>query len=307
MKKLFIFFRQNVSFLKSESNGFLVLLGILFLLIALPYWWTWQFPKTQQADIKKLDSLMAFELKNKAKNKKPKYDNDDFDYQPKSKAQPISYTNFDPNTATESQLKSLGLSSFAVNNLIKYRTAGAKIKSAEDFKKIYGIDETTFEKLKPYIEIGTTTTNFTENKTTEKAKFEPKTAPKIAVFDINTADTTQLIALKGIGSTLANRIIKYKNALGGFYSKNQIDEIYGLDSLAKAELIKYTHINEDNLTKININQVTNLKHPYLKPYLAKAILAYKTEHGNFKKPEDLLQIKIMDAKTLQRITPYLTF
>lgn len=47
-------------------------------------------------------------------------------------------------------------------------------------------------------------------------------------IDINTADTSAFIALPGIGSKLANRIVSFRTKLRGFNSVEQIRKVYGL-------------------------------------------------------------------------------
>ncbi len=63
--------------------------------------------------------------------------------------------------------------------------------------------------------------------------------PSPAPIDINTADTTALIALPGIGSKLAGRIVSFRDKLGGFNSVNQISEVYGLRDSVFQILLPY--------------------------------------------------------------------
>lgn len=51
---------------------------------------------------------------------------------------------------------------------------------------------------------------------------------KYVPVDINTADTTAFIALPGIGTKLAARIVLFRKKLGGFTGVGQIREVYGL-------------------------------------------------------------------------------
>lgn len=139
-----------------------------------------------------------------------------------------------------------------------------------------------------------------------KPAFVPKKNISIAKFDINTADTTQLMQIKGIGKVFANRIIKYRDILGGFHSIDQVGETYGIDPLVIPELKKYASLS-GQVKKIKINQLDNFRHPYLKFNQIKVIAAYRKQHGNFKSAEDLKQIKILDEATISKIEPYLEF
>ncbi len=155
---------------------------------------------------------------------------------------------FDPNVATPEQLQELGIPKFLALRIEKYRQKGGKFRRKEDLKKIYDFPPTLFFRLEGYISLpengqkATSGTAFEENSRPEPAgatlppiresKFPARPTP--TAFDINTADTTQLAELRGIGSKLSARIVKYRDALGGFHSTEQYVEVYGLDSILLA-------------------------------------------------------------------------
>ena len=56
----------------------------------------------------------------------------------------------------------------------------------------------------------------------------PKLKPG-ATIDLNSADTTLLKRVPGIGSSFAHRIVKYRDLLGGYYVVEQLQEVYGMD------------------------------------------------------------------------------
>jgi DNA uptake protein ComE-like DNA-binding protein len=152
------------------------------------------------------------------------------------------------------------------------------------------------------------TTDFDEHRVIaeDKPAYAPKKDFAIAKFDINTADTTQLMQIKGIGKVFASRIMKYRDILGGFHSVDQVGETYGIDPLVLPELKKYAVLNT-KVKKIRINDLENFRHPYLKYNQVKVIVAYRKQHGNFKNAEDLKHIKILDEATISKIEPYLEF
>lgn len=127
-------------------------------------------------------------------------------------------------------------------------------------------------------------------------------------MEINTADTSAWIALPGIGSKLAQRIVLFREKLGGFYAVSQVAETFGLaDSVfRKIELLLKLEVK--TLRKININTATaeELKaHPYLKWNVINAILAYRKEHGFFRKTDDLKQVMAVTDEVFGRMAPYL--
>ena len=105
--------------------------------------------------------------------------------------------------------------------------------------------------------------------------------PALQPFDINTADTTQLIALKGIGSKLANRIITYRDNLGGFLSAEQYNGIYGLDSINLAQLITYARVQSPvRNTPINTASAADLdRFPFISRRQAEVIVNYRNQHA----------------------------
>jgi len=129
-------------------------------------------------------------------------------------------------------------------------------------------------------------------------------------FDLNLADSAQLIQIYGIGPTLTLRIIKYRDRLGGFISGDQLTEVYGLDSVVIHRLKKRTFIRDDfKPRQINVNAADEQElHslPYIKLHLAKSIAAYRFQHGDFASLAELRQIELMDESLFQKIKPYLT-
>jgi DNA uptake protein ComE-like DNA-binding protein len=136
-----------------------------------------------------------------------------------------------------------------------------------------------------------------------------KAAPGV-VIELNTADTSKLMELNGIGSSFARRIISYRDRLGGFLSKDQLKEVFGLDSEKYAGLQAQVSADASLIKKIPINTVTFdglSKFPYLSYKQMNAIIRFREQHGEYESAADLGNIAIMDAQTLQKIKPYITF
>jgi DNA uptake protein ComE-like DNA-binding protein len=140
--------------------------------------------------------------------------------------------------------------------------------------------------------------------------FGKKENSVIEKFDLNTADTTQLIKVYGIGSKLSRRIVTYRDKLGGFVSRAQLTEVYGLDSAVIRELFKKSFIHENFKPRvININTAPEKElgeHPYIKYKLAKAITTYRFQHGAYNSVDDLKKIVLIDNVKFEKIKPYLS-
>lgn len=133
-------------------------------------------------------------------------------------------------------------------------------------------------------------------------------APSKWVVDINHADSAALTRLYGIGPVLARRIVRFRSALGGFVSANQIKEVYGFDTIYFADLAPHVAVDTAAVQKIDINTATVgqlARHPYLDNYQAKAIVRLRERCGGFGATSALLGVPIIDTQTYNKIVPYL--
>ena len=136
-----------------------------------------------------------------------------------------------------------------------------------------------------------------------------RSAPTLEIIDLNEADSTALVKLRGIGPVLARRIMRYRAALGGFVSVEQLREVYGFDTSYFEGIASHVTINPDDVKKIDINyaDVEQLRrHPYLDYYQAKAVVQLRQRSGYYQEVGDLIQVPIIDQQTLKKILPYIT-
>lgn len=219
---------------------------------------------------------------------------------------PKSIRAIDPNTAQYDDFVQLGLSGKIAHTLINYRSTGKKFSSVSDLSKIYGMNDSIMTSIIPnlvfpVINSGSIQSNSFQN---ESVSYEPLKTP----IDLNVADTSMLKRLPGLGHVLALRIIAYREKLGGFYSIDQLKEVYGLRDTS---IIKFQSglMVSTPYRKIKINQeaLTSIYHPYLPKKDALLIQNYRNQHGSFHSVSDLFQLKAFDQKYWQRITPYLDF
>jgi len=136
-----------------------------------------------------------------------------------------------------------------------------------------------------------------------------KAAPGV-IIELNTADSVKLTELPGIGNSFARRIISYRERLGGFVRKEQLREVFGLDSEKYAAMRAQITVDPSLIKKIPINTVTfeQLSHfPYLSYKQMNAIIQFRKQHGEYESLADLKNIAIMDDATLEKIKPYITF
>lgn len=129
-------------------------------------------------------------------------------------------------------------------------------------------------------------------------------------FDINKADSARLDAVRGIGEKLSRRIIKYRSSLGGFVRIEQLAEVFGLDSVTYQTLKRTAFVAPDFLPdRIDLNTADEKSlegHPYLSRQEARAIVAYRFQHGRFAATSDLRILPMFSDEKVRRLEPYLT-
>lgn len=313
-------------FSQAEAKGFLTLLVLVGLILALPWLYRIGIPEettgATAADKQLLDSLV-----NRLDMERPDGMGEaggggKADSRPLA-ASPSLFA-FDPNTLDVSGWQRLGLPRWLAERIENYRAKGGQFRRKDDLLKIYDFPPELYDRLEPYIRLPERRTyasasphrpgtDFGKSEGVNQDRAESfrerpaRTAPE--PFDINMADTTQLIRLKGIGSKLAGRIVKFRDALGGFVHTGQYADIYGLDSLARQELLKYARI-QSPVRRIAINTASAEeldRHPFLSRRQAEIIVRYREQHGAFRAITDLKPIRILDAATIGKLEPYLSF
>ena len=228
----------------------------------------------------------------------------------------IVLTPFDPNLADSIEFLRLGLPSYVIKNVIKYRQKGGRFSTPESFARIYGLTEAKFKELQPYIYISEEFIKKPNRKTSaqERPKREEKVDslqkpfkyPEGTLVDVNTADTTELKKIPGIGSGIARRIVAYRNRLGGFYTLEQLNEV----EFVTADLLKWFKLEGDSVRKLPINRVGLDKlraHPYINFYQAKVIVEYRRKKGEIKSLSQLALYEEFTEKDLKRLSAYISF
>ena len=221
---------------------------------------------------------------------------------------------FDPNSADSIELSRLGLSPFAIKNVLKYRAKGGQFKTPASFSKVYGLSPDLFAELEPYIRISEQTPmnkKALSVKKTDSIGVENRRLPfekysEGTKVDVNVADTVELKKIPGIGSVIACNIVTFRQRLGGFYDLEQLLEVRFFTPdllkwfvLGKAP-IKKMRVNHDGLDKLRA-------HPYLNFYQAKVIVEHRKKRGEIKSLSQLSLYEEFTEKDLVRLSAYFSF
>ena len=214
---------------------------------------------------------------------------------------PVEKTPISIMSATVDQLVDIGFSRKVAFTIQKYINAGGQIKDEKSLKKIYGIDTVELQNILPLITFPTTP----ELPDSTAAKNKKWTAP---IFDLNEASVEDLESLNGIGTVLADRIIKFRTALGGFTSVNQIKECYGL-SEETFQLIqsRLTIIQPVQQFSINTLDPKTFSHPYLNKKILWMLPSYIKNHGPITNEEELKKVFPPDSNWCNKLLPYVKF
>jgi competence ComEA-like helix-hairpin-helix protein len=129
-------------------------------------------------------------------------------------------------------------------------------------------------------------------------------------IELNTADSTALTRIHGIGPSFARRIIAYRKKLGGFMNNDQLKEVYGLDAEKYAEISDEIWVDASGVKKLAINSIDfeTLRHfPYLSYKQANAVIQYRVQHGDYRSLNDMRDIALLNDEILSKIAPYISF
>lgn len=204
-----------------------------------------------------------------------------------------SLFDFDPNQLNLSGWESLGFSSKQADAIVNYRTKYGPFNKKEELKKIFVISEEKYLELEPHIKIVT--------------GGEVHVASQL--ISLNEASSVDLEILPGIGPKFAERIIKFRNSLGGFTSMTQLHEVYNMTEEVYQILVDHTQIVPGKVQLIKINSATKDeidKHPYIDFDVTAAILKER-EQQKIENLDFLIAKNLITIDEKEKIEPYISF
>ncbi len=207
------------------------------------------------------------------------------------------FSSFDINQATAEDLQNIkGVGPYLSARIVKYRKAIGGFSSKKQLDKVYGLKPEVVQRIWQ---------KFHLNKQDENASKKV-----FSTRDINLATAEDFKQINGVGEKLSARIVKYRNSIGGFAIKEQLNDVYGLKPEVIAKIWKHFSLDHPNknVKKINLNTV-NIKelaqNPNISYQLAKKIVSYRTLNGAFHTFDDLLKVEDFPKSKLKQITVFL--
>lgn len=291
-----------------ERRGVLIMMAVLLLLLVWVCYEQW-FRTSPERDLAHLEAQLEGWLAERDASRPDSI--------------PLRLFPFDPNTVGREEWKALGLTDRQVDGVERYLNKGGKFRTKKDLGRMYSLNAEQFAALEPFIllpdslprrtyperkQFNYPDRRYDTTRIRERSTYTPFVRQKV---EVNTADTTALIALPGVGPAFARGIVKYRDLLGGFHSLDQLEEVFVLKDKPDAVLKLKELLILDTLMvrRIPINTCTVEElaaHPYLRWKLAKPLIAYRTHHGPFRKVEDIRGCTLIDEAVFRKLAPYLS-
>ena len=217
---------------------------------------------------------------------------------------------FDPNTADSLTLLRVGLKPWQAKGILHYRAKGGSYRKPEDLLKLYGMTDSLFASLEPWIQIAEQPED-----TVKPAFVRVGHEKRDTILELNLADSLDLQYIRGIGPVVAKKIVFRREALGGFSEVEQLAEIQsvliGLDNVGWTLDSLYAHFTVDTtlirLMNVNHTSVKRLtKHPYISYDQAKQLDDLR-HRRTIRGEEDLIKFGIFNGVELEKLRPYLSY
>jgi competence protein ComEA len=207
---------------------------------------------------------------------------------------------FNPNTISKDSLVVMGISEQLANQIINYRSKVGPFMFKTDFSKLYHLPDSLYKVYEPYLLLPETNVPALESR----------------LVEINSADSLQLIAVKGIGPFYAHKILEYRRKSGGYYSIDQLDEafiVYGNTLEEKQQRMKEIksrlQVNPSLIKTINISTATQKQlsqHPYINYKQSVAIIRIR-DKNQVTGLDDLLEKSGFDNRMAEIMKHYLAW
>lgn len=294
MKNLKSHFRFN----KQERSGIFFLL-LIIILLQIGYFLFRSFPMDVSSEMFSLDieeQARIDELKEKALQKDS-----------------VKMYPFNPNFISDYKGYLLGMSVNEIDRLHSFRKQGKFTNTAKEFQQVTMVSDSLLEVISPYFKFPEWTTASRQSSVVGKQENSPPSKGSredFGIKDLNKVTSEELKTISGIGETLSERIVKFRNRLGGFLVEEQLYDVYGLDAdVAERTLRRFKVLSTPSIDKIDINKasVSELaKLVYLRYKVAQDIVSFREENGIITSFEQLKGIDGFPSDKINRLALYLS-
>jgi DNA uptake protein ComE-like DNA-binding protein len=200
---------------------------------------------------------------------------------------------FNPNTFTKEELIESGLTENVASNILNYRKSGGGFFRKEDLMKLYAVNEKTYNQIKSHVIID------------NKADY----VVSVDSVELNSTTLDELIDL-GVKKKVASNILGYRKALGGYYTKEQLKDVYHMNEHSLDLLLENTWIDTLLIKRIDLNHanLNNLStHPYISSSQARQLIKYKNFAERINNFQEIRDLKIFPNDLASKLRFYFAF
>ena len=219
-------------------------------------------------------------------------------------ADSVVMSHFDPNTASLDDLRRLGLTKHEAVSLLKYRAAGKIFRIPEDVTLCYGISDSLFYRLEPYIRIGRKYAIAPQEYRTGRVVSEPMPP---APFRIDTVSARYLRAIGALSKRQAEAFIRWRD-LSGIYDMEELRACYVVSDSVAAALEPYIIFPErgaapvDEPVEINTADSATLRGVVgIGARTVVSIMNYRARLGGFVRLEQLAEVPGVTERNYEKI------
>lgn len=212
---------------------------------------------------------------------------------------------FDPNKLPDEIWLKMGFTPKQVMSIKKYEARGGKFYQKEDVKKLYCISDAEYQIIEPFIEINSP---YQTKPAKRNYKKQNKTPSRLIQTELNNADASLIEKNLGLNPWLANRVVEYRNLLGGYYMTDQLLDVYGMKPEKVSEIAPFVSFDTTLIKKIDINTIAFkkiLEHPYINYESTKSIINTRNKIGSFTSLDEIQTITCLSDSAFRKIVPYI--
>ncbi|MBC2839129.1 helix-hairpin-helix domain-containing protein [Robiginitalea sp. SC105] len=213
----------------------------------------------------------------------------------------------DPNRLDDFTGYRLGIPAACLDSLYRYLAGGNRIKTESDFRRATGLPDTVMERLLPLL-------RFPAIKPRPGLPAQPvpggRGAAHEPVADLNEATALSLQSVRGVGPVLSARIVRFREALGGFLDTSQLRDVYGLSpEVAERVGRRFRILRPPKIRRVDLNSASAAELAslvYLTREMAEDIVARREAAGPYRSFAELAGVESIPAERIGRIALYLS-
>jgi len=212
---------------------------------------------------------------------------------------------FNPNDYLQEDWEKLGFTEKQASSIIKFKNAIHGFKKPKDISKLYCVPKDYFNQLEPFINLPRG-----DEKFIQKISEATKSQKSVSIIELNSADSLELLKIRGIGPYWAKRILRFRNQWGGFYQKEQLLNIKGFPDSLYQLVNEKVSVDSMKVERIPINSISLEelnKHPIGWYGVAKTIVNYRDQHGPFQAFSDFKKLYALKPEKIELLVHYVKF